>query len=119
MSIRSYFQRWNLSTLWLPMLVVMSLLAWLVLGVLDRTATLDTLAVVMQLPIRTMYALAALVIAWLAQRRYRRRLSDEEQKALWLGVMSGQRGPLLVYAFDTGVWLCTVLALLHFFSVSH
>lgn len=115
MSIKSYFARWQEPYLWVPALVVLALAAWLVLGALDRTATTDMLSQLVQLPILSAYALAALALTFLARRRQRRKLTDIEQQRLWEAAVAGHKGPLIIYVMDSLVWLTSFVVSLLFF----
>lgn len=99
----------------MPVLCALSVIAWLVLGSQDRTAQTDMLAMVIQLPIISLYAAAALGFAHLARRRQRKRLDDEEQKELWKGVMEAKPGPLLIYFTDTFIWLASSIGFVFLF----
>lgn len=114
-TIKVWMARWLEKAVLLPLMVLATLLAWVIIGALDNTATQDMLAMLMALPIRSAYVFAWLGVIWLARRRFRRRLSDEEQTALWVGVMKGERGPTLIFLIDVGIYLCLASALYPFF----
>ena len=115
-SIATWLRRWQEPVVWLPALAVIAIAAWVVLGALDPASTVDVVARLIELPIQTAYAIAALGLAWLARRRQRRKLSKEEGQELWAGIIAGRRGPLIVYITDTIVWIACVVLLLHVFS---
>ena len=115
MSLKAYFVRWQEPYLWVPLLIVLAFVGWLVIGAIDRTAGTDMLAQLVELPIRTAYAVAALAIAFLARRRFRRRLTDAEQRNLWLATVDGERGAVIIFITDAIVWIATFITLLLFF----
>lgn len=115
MSIKAWVTRWQEPVFWLPMLALIAVSAWLVLGAMAPAAQVDLMAMLIELPIRCAYAVAALSAAWFARRRWRRRLSHGEQEELWRRLLDGERGALAIYFTDTLVWLaCFVLLLCYF-----
>lgn len=115
MSIKAYFVRWQEPYLWVPLLVVLAIVGWLVIGAIDRTAGTDMLAQLVDLPIRTAYAVVAIAIAFLARRRFRRRLTDTEQRRLWEAAADGEKGALTIVVMDALVWIITLVVSLLFF----
>lgn len=112
----NYLKRWQEFVGWLPVVVLLAVAAWIVLGALDRLAVVDALAMLVDLPIRTAYALAALGLAYLVWRRWSMRLSGEQLDDLWRRLMAGELGALIVFVVNAGFYLCASLALLYFFS---
>ncbi len=115
MSFRSFLVRWQEPYVWLPMAAFLALVAWVVLTALDRTAGNDMLAMLIQLPILSAYALAALALTYLARRRQRRKLSDAEQQRLWEATVAGHKGAIIIYITDGLVWLTSFVVSLLFF----
>lgn len=111
-----FIQRFQEFTGWIPVVVVLSIAGWLVLGVMDRAAGSDTLALLMELPVLCAYALAAVGVSYLARRRFRRKLTDQEQVELWRAVLQGNKGACFIYFLDVVVWLGSLIALLVFFA---
>ena len=110
-----WFKRYQEFAGLVPVLVLLSLAAWVFFGALDRRLGTDALAFLLELPIRSAYALAALGLANLALRRQRRCMSIGEQAQLWIRVLNGERGALIVYLADIFVWsLACTLALFFF-----
>lgn len=109
----AWLKRWQEFIGWLPALVLLALAGWVLLGGLtDRN---DLIRWLLELPVLTGYALAALGIAFLARRRQRRKLSADEAEHLWSRTLAGERGALIIYLTDTLVWALTyVLSLLFF-----
>lgn len=108
--------RWQEQTMLLPLLLLIGLLAWLILAALDRTAGADVLNEWVRLPIACAYAIAAGFATHHARRRWRKRLTDEDQAKWWAGVQKGERGPLIVYLTDAGVTVLCLVSFLLFFS---
>lgn len=111
----AWLKRWQEPVVWLPLIVMLALAAWLVLGALDPGSTVDLIARLIELPITTAYAVAALALTWLARRRQRRKLTAEQEDELWRRVLAGERGALFVYTLDVVVWLACAFLLLRFF----
>lgn len=108
-----WLRRWQEFVWWVPLLALMSLAGWAALGnVTDRS---DLVRWLLELPVQTGYALAALGVAFLARRRQRKKLTPEEADDLWQRLLNGQRGALAVYLTDAAVWgLSFALSLLFF-----
>lgn len=100
---------------WLPLLVGLSLLGWIVLGTLERDAGTSAVSLLLELPVLCAYALSALGLSYLARRRFRKILTDAQQEELWNATLRGDRGALLIYTLDVIVWLGSLLVLLLFF----
>lgn len=118
MSIRKILSRWQEFAGWTPLVVVLALAGFVLLGALYPRLDGDRLGMLLELAILSAYAVAAVGLTYLSWRRWRQQLSEEQQDALWQGVMRGERGPLLVYAINAAVWLATLLSWVLFFRVS-
>lgn len=112
---KAWFVRWQEPIFWLPLLTIVCIAAWMVLGALDERSVSEMLSPVMEVPIRCLLAYAWLHLVYLTRRRFRRKLTDEEQAELWAACMRSERGPLLLYLSDVGVWILAGAALLPFF----
>lgn len=115
MNLKQLVTRWQEFAGWLPLVGLLALAAWVFLGGLDRSQGAISLSLLIELPVLTAYALAALGLAQLARRRFRKKLTEEQQEQLWQGVLRGDRGALVVFISDTVVWLVLALVLLAFF----
>ena len=113
----AFVLRWQVMVVLLPLLLTLGLAAWVVLGALDRTASSDVMNLWVSLPARCAYAAAALALTMIAVRRWRRKLSEQEQHDWWAGLMAGDRGAMLVYGLDWAFTLSCVYLLLQFFSL--
>lgn len=113
---KAFISRWQEKIILLPLLLIMGLAAWIVLGALDRTAGTDVLAQWVELPIRCAYAVAALALAGLARRRWRYKLTDAQQADWWLRLTLGQRGARTIFITDAVLTLACIALLLHFFA---
>ena len=114
-SIKRWLTRWQEPLLWLPLVGLLILGAWVLLGALDETAVADSLSLLMNLPIVSAYAFAASGLAYLIWRRWSYRLTVEQLQALWAGLMRGERGPLVIFVVNAGFYICVTLGLLLFF----
>ena len=114
--IWSWIRRWQEPVVWLPLVSLLAIGAWLLLGALDPSATVDIIAALVEVPVLTAKAIAALGLAWLARRRFRHRLDDEQKLAHWEGVQAGRLGPVVVFVVDALVFVACAALLLHFFS---
>jgi hypothetical protein len=113
----AFLVRWQEHSAWLPLMLGLGVLGWVVFGALDRTAVVDVLVLWVQLPPRAGYAIAALGLTYLARRRWRRKLHEDEQADLWRGMRAGERGAVLIYAGDLAFTLVVLAMLLHHFRV--
>jgi hypothetical protein len=116
MKFWNYLKRWQEFLGWAPLVAVIALTAWLVLGALDPLAVVDALAQLVDLPIRAVWALVALGLAYLTWRRWSYRLTEEQMNDLWNRLMAGERGAIVAFSINAGFYLCVTLALLYFFS---
>lgn len=100
---------------WLPISIALYVVAWSALG--DRVAedTSGTVVGILNLIQLIAHGIAAQGLAALIIRRYRRRLSDEDQERLWDALLEGKRGAILIYCMDFSVWLISIGASLAFF----
>ena len=110
-------RRWQEFTGWTPLLVVLVLAGYVLLGGLYPRLDGDRLGLLLELAIVSSYAMAAVGLTYLSWRRWRQQLSEAQQAELWERLMLGERGAMLVYAINALVWLAMLLAWLAFFYV--
>lgn len=115
--IKRILTRWQEFWGWTPLLAVLAIVGFVVLGALYPRLDGDRLGLLLELAIISAHAAAAVGLTYLSWRRWRLQLSDDQQRELWAGVMRGERGPLLVYGVNALVWLATLLAWVAFFWV--
>lgn len=115
MTLKSFAVRWQEYLSWTPLLVVLSIIGWIVFGALDSRTSADTLSFLLELPMRTAYAAAALGIAFLARRRQRHKLTPDQQSDLWNRILAGERGALFVYLTDALIWALAFTLAMFFF----
>ena len=90
-STRSFFARWQEFTLWLPGMVALAVLGYIVLGGIARVGP-DALAWLAELPAMCAYAVAWIGFAWLIQHLYMRDFSREEERELHEAAREGEEG---------------------------
>lgn len=115
----AFLVRWQEHSGWAPLCAAAALLAWAVLGALDRTAAVDLLAPIGMAPVLALYAYLALGGTLLAVKRGRRKLTDEEQATFWQKVVSGtwRDGAVIVYVGERAFALVVLAMLLWHFRV--
>lgn len=79
--IRNFFYQSQEFTLWLPGLVLLSVITWVVIGGMVRVGP-DALAWLVELPVWCAWAAAWLGTAWLIQYLYMHDLSREDEERL-------------------------------------
>lgn len=109
--------RWQESITWMPLVVIIAISTWIVLGSLDRSAAIDVLPILVMLPVKVLYVLMALAGTYLVRRRWRLRLTPEQQTNYWTSLNAGQRGTMLVFITDAIFTLCAFFALLYYFRL--
>ena len=112
--MKAWFARWQEFYGWMPILLVLSLVAWIALGAVgDRD---DLIRWLLELPVKTLYAAAISGITYLVWRRWSYRMCDEQLKTYWDGLLAGHRGPVIVFLTNAAFYLCVFCSLLYFFS---
>lgn len=110
-------QRWQEFTGWTPLLVLLALAGFVLLGGLYPRLDGDRLGLLLELAIISAYAMAATGLTYLSWRRWRQQLTPEQQEQLWERLMAGAPGAMLVYGLNALVWLAMLVAWLVFFRV--
>lgn len=110
----NWLKRWQEFTGWLPLLLLIAVLAWVVLGaVSDRD---DLIRWLIELPVRTLYVVAASGVSYLVWRRWSFRMDDEQLREYWTGLLAGDLGSIVVFLVNAGFYLCVFIASLWFLS---
>ncbi|KAF1697986.1 hypothetical protein CSC62_07520 [Pseudoxanthomonas jiangsuensis] len=96
--IRTFFYQSQEFTLWLPGLVLLAVIGYVVLGSIVRVGP-DALAWLAELPALCAYAAAWLGCGWLIQRLYLRDLTRAEEDTLQSAVLAGDANARWVLVF--------------------
>lgn len=116
--ILSFFSRWQEFIVWLPVLIFLALLGWILLGALDRTIGGDVLAQLLQLPISAAYLATACAAAWLFKRTYLFDLRDDEERQLHDAARAGDRSAWHMLLLDRAEWVGLVGLFVAFFWIA-
>jgi hypothetical protein len=111
-TIGRFFPRWQEFMVAMPIVFVVALVIWIVLGSLS--AENDNIQWLIELPIKCVYALAALGLTYLGWRRWSMRISGKRLEDYWDRMMAGERGPLIVFGINAGFYLCALYLFLRF-----
>ena len=112
--MKDWLRRWQEFTGWLPLLAVLAVVGWIVLGASAGRA--DLVRWLLELPIVTGYALAAAGLAYLTWRRWSYRLDDAGKAELWRRLLAGERGAITVYVVNAAFYLALVVVYALFFA---
>lgn len=99
---------------WLPLQVVLTAVAIIVIGAHVTGFGTDLLHYLARLPVDAGYALLALGFAYLGWRRWRKHLTDEQQEDWWARLMAWPHGAPLVYVVNAAFYLLLLWMLLRF-----
>ena len=112
--ITGFFYQSQEFTLWLPGLVLLSVLGFVVLGAFTRV-TGDSLAWLAELPVLCAYAAAALGTSWAAKKLYLHDLDTDQERTLHAAALSGDEGARWLLIKDRlETFVCIVLAFAFF-----
>lgn len=114
----AFLVRWQEQTGWLPLMLGLGILAWLVFGALDRTAVVEVLVQWVNLPPKAGYAVAALGLTHLARKRWRQRFTDAEQAELRTRLLAGERGAARILYADLVFTLVVFVLLIRHFGIA-
>lgn len=117
-AIRRFFNHWQEFIIWLPILIALSLVAWVVLGALDRTIGADMLAQLLQLPISAACLATACAAAWLFKRTYLYDLRAAEEAELHKLALAGNPLAWRMLVKDRLEWLVLICLFTAFFWVA-
>lgn len=112
--IAGFFYQTQEFTLWLPGLVLLSVVGFVVLGAITRV-TGDSLAWLAELPVLCAYAAAALAFSWLIKYLYLHDLDREAELRLHAAAERGDMDAQWLLTKDRLETLACVLAMLVFF----
>jgi hypothetical protein len=116
--ILSFFSRWQEFIVWLPVLIFLAVLGWILLGALDRTIGGDVLAQLLQLPISAAYLATACAAAWLFKRTYLFDLRDDEERQLHDAARAGDQSAWRMLLLDRAEWVGLVVLFVAFFWIA-
>lgn len=116
--ILSFFSRWQEFIVWLPVLVTLALLGWILLGALDRSIGADVLGQLVQLPIFAAYLATACAGAWLFKRTYLYDLNDSEEQRLHDAARRGDAAAWRLLLLDRVEWLFLIGLFVAFFWIA-
>ncbi|MBN4937325.1 hypothetical protein JY409_04615 [Stenotrophomonas maltophilia] len=116
--IVSFFSRWQEFIVWMPVLVILALIGWVLLGALDRTIGGDVLAQLLQLPIHAIYLAAACAAAWMFKRTYLYDLNEAEEWELHAAALAGDGRAWRMLLLDRVEWLCLIGLFVAFFWIA-
>ncbi len=116
--ILNFFSRWQEFVIWLPLLVVLALVGYVVIGAFDRTAGGDLLGLLLELVVRCVYFACVGAAAWLFKRTYLHDLPDVQEQALHDRASSGDAGAKWLLVKDRIEWLLLLLLSAAFLWVS-
>lgn len=112
--MNAWLKRWQEFAGWMPLLLVVAVFAWILLGaVSDRD---DLIRWLIELPVRALYLVAASGVSYLVWRRWSYRMTDAQQARYWDGLLAGEPGPTVVYLVNAGFYLCVFVASLWYLS---
>lgn len=112
--VTGFFYQTQEFTLWLPGLVLLSVVGFVVLGAVTRV-TGDSLAWLTELPVLCAYAAAALAFSWLIKYLYLHDLDREAEIRLHAAAEEGDFDAWLLLIKDRLETFACVIAMLVFF----
>lgn len=114
----AWLRRWQELIGWGPLAAIVAVVAWMLLSQVPGFAVgKDTIPRFAELPVGILRLLLASGAAYLVWRRWRIKLTPEQQDAYWAALMAGDRGALAVHLVNAGFYLCVFLASLASLSV--
>ncbi len=103
--ILKFLGRWQEFLIWMPLLVALCLVGYVVLGAFDRSASGDALALLLELVVRCAYLACVGGAAWLFKRTYLRDISAAEEAELHAAVHAGDTAARWLLIKDRLEWL--------------
>lgn len=109
----AWLRRWQELIGWGPLAVAVTIGAWILLTSIDGVQIgKDTVPRFLELPVGVLRLLLASGVAYLVWRRWRIKLTPEQQAAYWQALMAGAPGALAVHLTNAAFYLCVFLAAL-------
>lgn len=84
--VRAWFARWQEFVIWLPVLCVLAVVGYVLLGAVARIGA-DPLAWLAEVPVMCVWAAVAAATAWLIKRTYLLDLDDAMERELYRRVL--------------------------------
>jgi hypothetical protein len=110
----AFLSRWQEFIVWLPGLVMLTLIGFVVLGAFTSLGG-DSIAWLAELPVLCAYAAAALAFAWLFKRTNLHDLTDDQEAELHRKAAAGDKDAQWVLKKDRLEWLVLLVVLCAFF----
>ena len=112
--VRTWLSRWQEFVVWLPLLCVLAIVAYVVLGAVARIGA-DPLAWLAEIPVVCAWAAAACAAAWLIKRTYGDDLDHARERDLYDRVLSGDQNARWLRDRDRLEWAFCLLLTFAFF----
>lgn len=117
-ALKSWFLRWQEYVGWLPLVVGLAIGGWIVFGALDPVAVTDALSLLVRLPMLAGYLLLALAVVYLLRRRWRYRMSGDQQQRWWALVLAHPHGAIVVLVIDAILTAVSLVVVLWFLAAT-
>lgn len=112
--LRGWLSRWQEFVIWLPLLFVLAVVAYVMLGAVARIGA-DPLAWLAEIPVMCAWAAVACATAWLIKRTYLHDIDSAGEKLLFERMLQGDRNARWLYVADRLEWLVLLLLTFAFF----
>lgn len=111
----TFFSRWQEFLLWMPVLVILAIVGWIVFGALDQRITADALSWLLELPIQCAYLAAACGAAWMFKFTYLFDFQINREQALHDLVLAGNTHARWLLIKDRAEWAFLLVLFVLFF----
>lgn len=112
--LRSWVSRWQEFVVWLPVLCVIAVVAYVLLGAVARIGA-DPLAWLAEIPVMCAWAAVACATAWLIKRTYMHDLDTTAEQLLFDRVLAGDANARWLLVVDRLEWLALLVLAFAFF----
>lgn len=112
--LRGWVSRWQEFVVWLPVLCVIAVVAYVVLGAVARIGA-DPLAWLAEIPVMCAWAAVACATAWLIKRTYMHDLDTDAEQLLFERVLAGDANARWLLVVDRLEWLALLALSFAFF----